>query len=714
MPTGPSGTVPRILALVAAPLVNEDGNVIRRLGLEAEKEQIIARLGEVKRQAEMHIEVATPENLSRLLTLHNYGILHFTGHGGLGLLCFEDGRGGLYDLTPDKFQALIAPEGRAPFRLAFLSACHSESMAQALVNVGVPHVVVIYCETPVDDRAAITFARNFYPALLAGETVQAAFDRAQATVWASGDMPPDQAEWEAWKFRLLGQGNHNRQLFSPPPPEGQLQVVLPPRPERIGVRPHTFTGRERELYHLIGLILGQDPRYPNRLVTMTGAGGIGKSELAKEAGRWFAERRLFPGGVVFVALSAYKEAVYVRATIAEAAGVRLEGMRQEADFARALAQPKRLFILDDLDEAVLHDRQGVRKLLQSLLDYAAPSQFLVTTRQSPGGLAEQMDTLHALRPAEAEALFRTWAILKGANLWGWDALPEQETLAAILKSLGGYPLAIYLTAQHLGQISLATLWQWLQAAEEEVLADPDVPADQHNSVTYSVRLSLDRLRQQHSQAADFFPLLSLFPAGISEEGLRRIFGARQVLLAKQVCKVSLAEYEPSLHRYELLPPIQRYAERQRPAEARDIYGPAALRHYRALAEELDAHITSGRIEMAMTFFALERPNFLFWLEWGAGQEPGTEEGVCQTARLVGALENCQVLGDPRRERLPILERTLAVARRLKDQWGQARVLKAIGDVQSFQDQREAALQSYQQALGLFRQVGDRLGEANVL
>ncbi|MCL4528176.1 MAG: tetratricopeptide repeat protein [Chloroflexi bacterium] len=57
---------------------------------------------------------------------------------------------------------------------------------------------------------------------------------------------------------------------------------------------------------------------------------------------------------------------------------------------------------------------------------------------------------------------------------------------------------------------------------------------------------------------------------------------------------------------------------------------------------------------------------------------------------------------------------LVIFRETGDRLGEANVLKAVGDVQQFRDERDAALQSYTRALVLFREVGDKLGEANVL
>lgn len=72
--------------------------------------------------------------MNLLNVLRDYGpfdLLHFTGHGNDGVLAFEDGRGGVLPVDPMRLQAMFAPLGQPPCRVALLNACHSESMAQA-------------------------------------------------------------------------------------------------------------------------------------------------------------------------------------------------------------------------------------------------------------------------------------------------------------------------------------------------------------------------------------------------------------------------------------------------------------------------------------------------------------------------------------------------------------------------------------------------------
>jgi hypothetical protein len=78
--------VATILALIAGPLVDHRGRPLDRLDRERETRQLCQRLREVDRAATLHVELATPESIPRLLLRQSFDVLHFSGHGAGGEL----------------------------------------------------------------------------------------------------------------------------------------------------------------------------------------------------------------------------------------------------------------------------------------------------------------------------------------------------------------------------------------------------------------------------------------------------------------------------------------------------------------------------------------------------------------------------------------------------------------------------------------------------
>ena len=702
-----------ILALLAGPLLDEQGRPLARLDMERECRQLQERLGEIERAATLYVELATPESILRLLLRQSFDLLHFSGHGGSGELAFEDDSGGLFPLDGATLQKLIAPGGKAPFRLAFLSACHSASVAPALVEAGIAHVIAVEAQAGVLDAAATAFARNFYPALLAGHSVAQAFQIGRAGVAADVRLrqagmalgQPDLAALEEAKFLLLpAESDHDVALFPDLPP-GHLRLVRPaPSPNNLPRRPETFTGRSRQLHDLLQHLL----RHP--LVELTGMGGMGKTELAREAGRWLAERGRFPAGIHFIDLRQVADTTTARLRIAADLGLDPAVSRQDDLLTAALRADdtdRRLLILDDLDALVASDRLGLRALLRALHD--AGVRVLWTTRERVGSLPAQRCELGRLDEPEDEHLFLHWAGLVRPDLEG-----EWADLRAVLRFLDRWPLAIVLAAPHLAGSSLAGLREQLEQAQEEVLADPDLSTEERDklgSVAVSLELSLRRLREREPAAADFFPLLALFPGGADPPALAAITGPQWERAVPALRALSLVEELPG-ERLRLPEPARARAERALPPDARERYGPAALAYYHQLAAEADSLLAGPHFAAGASRLAQELPNLHFWLDWGYEHEPAAE--VCLSARLTAALRNFYMLLAWPAEAQENFGRALAAARRVGDRLGEANVLQAQGDVLYFLKQTDEALQRYDQALQLFRQVGARLGEANVL
>lgn len=87
----------------------------------------------------------------------------------------------------------------------FLSACFAETVSDAFVGVGIPHIVTVTNER-VLDKASLAFTDTFYSALLNGKPVSEAFNLGIARLVA-------QHPTERVKFDLRGSGDHEKPIF---------------------------------------------------------------------------------------------------------------------------------------------------------------------------------------------------------------------------------------------------------------------------------------------------------------------------------------------------------------------------------------------------------------------------------------------------------------------------------------------------------------------
>jgi predicted ATPase/DNA-binding winged helix-turn-helix (wHTH) protein len=220
-------------------------------------------------------------------------------------------------------------------------------------------------------------------------------------------------------------------------PTGAAEPAVPGPPGAALRLPHersSFVGREEALARV------RDALDQERLVTITGPPGAGKSRLALRIGN---EQRLAGGSAVWVPLSAARGGSELVRAVARALGVAVEpghgdeGAAQQVAVAlRARRDP--LLFLDDGDHLV----EALAGAVSGWLDAVGGLRIVVTSRERLRVHGEIVVALGAMARDDATRLFleRARAVRPG---WG-DA--EDDTVAAIAAELDDNPLAIELAA----------------------------------------------------------------------------------------------------------------------------------------------------------------------------------------------------------------------------------------------------------------------------
>ncbi|GAA2364046.1 hypothetical protein GCM10010404_17760 [Nonomuraea africana] len=217
----------------------------------------------------------------------------------------------------------------------------------------------------------------------------------------------------------------------------------------LPAEPNRFVGRARDVDELRGLLRDQ------RLVTLCGVGGIGKTRLALRVARSVVSE--FADGVWLVELARITSPDLVAHEIATVLGVREERSRPALDGLRVrLRGARALLLLDNCEQIVERCAELVSELLASCPDL----RILLTTREAlriPGELVWRvppLDLPDARHPdAEAVLLFTDRAMAAGTRL----ATGDFDDVARLCVALDGLPLALELAAARTRMLSPAQI-----------------------------------------------------------------------------------------------------------------------------------------------------------------------------------------------------------------------------------------------------------------
>jgi predicted ATPase/DNA-binding SARP family transcriptional activator len=468
-----------------------------------------------------------------------------------------------------------------------------------------------------------------------------------------------------------------------PPPRSEAGP-----PVKLPVPATPFIGRARELAQLTALLRGDHVR----LLTLTGAGGSGKTRLALHLAQTIA--REYRDGTRFVGFADITDPELIAPTfcqvleIPEAAGV-APGARVE----RWLAEREVLLVLDNLEQ--LAEGSAVLAALLS----ACPGLTLVVTSREPLHLAgEQQYEVPVLEPADAVALFdsRTRAVVPGL-------IVHPKLADAICARLDRLPLAIELAAARTKALSLSELYARLDTSLPLLTGGPRDAPRRQQTLTATIDWSYHLLNHDDQ---GLFRRLSIFAGGFELEAAKEICDADLGGLHSLIDKSLLHRTERD--RFFLLETTHEYARGRLQAAGEE----TQLRRdhaewFRRLAMRPEEHFRSAEQAAWLARVYSDTDNFRAALAWSF------ESDVARGLELATALYRPWLMHGHVQELISWFERAPA-DRPAVDKRARAAALRAFGETLNCTNQYERARQVLQESLILFRETGDRPGEASAL
>jgi predicted ATPase/DNA-binding SARP family transcriptional activator/peroxiredoxin len=372
-------------------------------------------------------------------------------------------------------------------------------------------------------------------------------------------------------------------------------------------------GRQSELSALRDLLLG-----PARLVTLTGAGGSGKTRLALEVATTLQTD--FVDRVGFVPLAPLAQPDQLPATIVSALNIGNAANQPPFEALKhALLDRASLLVLDNLEHLL-----AAAPLLADLLAACPRMKILATSRSSLHLSGEHEFLLHPLPAGDAITL-----LSERARAVRPDFAGDGAALAAICARLDCLPLALELAASHLRLLSPPELLERIDDRLPLLTGGARDLATRQQTLRATIEWSYDLLDREEQQ---LFARLAVFAGGCTLEAAERVCGATIDHVEALADKNLLGRQELAGEtRFFMLETIREYAlERLEADAALEGACQAYADYYLALARERVAELDQGHLT-ALHGLERELDNFLSAFAWTHSPEgvpAPIDDGAC--------------------------------------------------------------------------------------
>jgi len=526
-------------------------------------------------------------------------------------------------------------------------------------------------------------------------------------------------------------------------------------PNNLPQQMTSFIGRESELAEVRGA-LGK-----GRLVTLVGAGGLGKTRLSLQTAAEAMDD--FPDGVWLAELASVADPRLVPQVIASVLGFKEESGRSIVEtLAATLGDRRLLVVLDNCEHVLAACAEATAALL-----HAVPQMKILATSREPlrvtGETVYSLAALGAPNPAqgvEPAALAQFPAIRlfsdRAVAVQPEFRITEQNAphVVDICHRLDGIPLAIELAAARVRALSVQSIAERLSDRFRLLTGGDRTALPRQRTLRALIDWSYDLLTPDESA---LFRRIAVFAGSFSLEAAEAVGAGGEIEVASvldllsRLVEKSLVAIDLDTARYRLLDTVRQYA-RERLAESADA-DDAQLRHldfYLALAEQARPLLVGPQQAAWLARLDAERENLLsahaschhvangaekglrlvyaikpYWLNrglLGVGYAI-TTEALARAGAQARSRARCGGLADAGQlgffvgryaDAQDLLEESLSIARELSDRKLVEAVLQPLGMACLGRGDVAAARRHLTEALTLARELGNKRELAGAL
>lgn len=387
----------------------------------------------------------------------------------------------------------------------------------------------------------------------------------------------------------------------------------------------SFVGREADLAAVRDLVK------TTRVVSLTGAGGVGKSRLAREVAASLVDD--FPDGVWLVELASLSRPELVAREVADALGLMVEASQPAILPLVEYLQRRRLLLVVDSCEHVL---EACADLVLRIQRDCPGVHVLATSRETLGCAGEQVWPVPPLSTPRSEE-----DLALGAGLLAHGAIElfrdraravdpsfevtpaNADAIVRIGARLEGLPLAIELAAAWAATLPCEHLAERLQPSSEVLTTARRGTEPRQRSLAAALEWSYELLSEAERAA---FRQLAVFASGATLDAAEAVLvdsedsalGLLGRLQATSLVVVDHDQYDGEEARYRLLEPVRRYGL-DKLAEAGETHSARAVhaQYQRGLAERTQSVLRTDPARNAeiLAQLAAEHDELRAALDW---------------------------------------------------------------------------------------------------
>jgi predicted ATPase/DNA-binding winged helix-turn-helix (wHTH) protein len=399
-------------------------------------------------------------------------------------------------------------------------------------------------------------------------------------------------------------------------------------------------GRDEELGDILNLVAA------HRLVTLTGAGGIGKTRLASAAARELLPH--FADGVWLAEFSPIADPGLVPATVAAAAGLEIgTGELSARRVAQALAGRRLMLVLDTCEHVIV----AAAAMAEALLRADPVVRVIATSREPLNAEGEWTYAVPPLAVPTADAVDQDDQLRYGAVLLFLERARAAEphlaadkhaapAIAAICRRLDGIPLAIELAAARAATLGISQVAALLDDRFHLLSGGRRTALPRHRTLRATLDWSHDLLfeaeRRTLRRLAVFAGAFDLEMAAAVAAGAE--FGPSEIVdcLVNLISKsLVVAALNSKRAPYRLLDTMRAYAlEQLRESAERQAVAQRHAEYFRELFEKAEAERAVRTAAEWLSDYAGQLDNLRAALDWAFSPDGDAAVGVALTVAAV--------------------------------------------------------------------------------